>query len=304
MNKQMFDQFRRLLPGKAAAIAIALAATPLVLGTLAPSAATFIASAHAEEEGSHAEGGHSGGHSGGHDSAEGHDHEDGGSGKKGPGYRGGKGELPRGEGGSLEDNVYHSDGGTEEGHAGGHGGPGEDSEGKGPHYGGGGNADATHGGKPVWAQEGIPEVELGRLNVGRAPAHVLARALNESLSGFSTDMVSFYSQTAEAAAAELKTDYATVARIDSPVQNLALYQELLKDGGTQLPGVTPASRNDLAAILLGSASDKTKPISEDTVKAISIILGVENNLSAGDVTQIQEKAEDVRAAILEGHGTD
>jgi len=42
----------------------------------------------------------------------------------------------------------------------------------------------SRGGRPVWAQEGIPEVELGRLNMARAPAHVLMRALDEAVLRF------------------------------------------------------------------------------------------------------------------------
>jgi len=209
---------------------------------------------------------------------------------------GGKGSMQQGGGthgqGSYKDNMQQG---------GGSGGPGEDSDAKGPHYGGGGSGDVTHGGKPIWAQEGIPEVELGRLSVARSPSHVLQKALDETLANYTTDMDSLYTLTAEQAAALLKTQYDTVVRIDSPLENLALYQELLADGSTQLP-VTPASRNDLAAILLGSASDKTVPITEDTVKAVSIILGVQDNLTASDITEIATKAEDVRAAISEGHG--
>jgi len=210
---------------------------------------------------------------------------------------GGQGSMQQGGGthgqGSYQDNKQQG---------GGSGVPGEDSDAKGPRYGGGGEGDATHGGKPTWAQEGIPEVELGRLSVARSPEKVLLKALAESLANFTPEMVSLYDMTAEDAANLLKTQYDTVVRIDSPLENLALYQELLSDGSTQLPGVTPASRNDLAAILLGSASDKTVAVTEDTVKAVSIILGVQDNLTASDITEIATKAEDVRAAISEGHG--
>jgi len=212
---------------------------------------------------------------------------------------GGKGSMQQGGGSDHEHGGYDSN--KQQG--GGSGGPGEDSDAKGPRYGGGGTGDdASHGGKPIWAQEGIPEVELGRLSVARSPSHVLQKALDEALANFTTSMVTLYDMTAEDAANLLKTQYDTTVRIDSPLENLALYQELLTDGSTQLPGVTPASRNDLAAILLGSASDKTLAVTEDTVKAVSIILGVQDNLTASDITEIATKAEDVRAAISEGHG--
>ena len=77
-----------------------------------------------------------------------------------------------GQGGKPADKGKQGEGQKGQGNAGqgqGQGGPGEDSDGKGPQAGSGG----SEGGKPAWAQEGIPEVELGRLNVARSPDKVL-----------------------------------------------------------------------------------------------------------------------------------
>lgn len=180
----------------------------------------------------------------------------------------------------------------------------EDSDKKGPKFQGGENsrkpAEGTTGGKPVWAQEGIPEVELGRLNVARAPGTVIDKALAEAVANFSPVPANLYSMTAEAFAAYVAANYDTVVRIDSPLENLGLYKDIVSDGATQLPGVTPASKVDLAAILLGSASDKTVPISKDTVVAITTIFGL--TLTDAEMTSLAVKAEAVRAAILTGHG--
>jgi hypothetical protein len=212
----------------------------------------------------------------------------------------------------------HTDHGDEEGddHGGGHT-PGPKGYGShGTHRGGHGHDVARGGGKaveyrvlkgrrPVWAQEGIPEVELGRLNVSRAPGRVLARAEGEALATYSEAMAALYSLDAEQAAALLSTSFRDVTRYDSPLQNLALYKDVMTFGDTQLreldPDVTPASQLDLAAIFLGSASDKTIPISEDTVIALNRILGLVE-LDADDRSTLATKAETVRAAILEGHG--
>ena len=70
---------------------------------------------------------------------------------------------------------------------------------------------------------------------------------------------------------------------------------------TQLAGVTPASALDLAAILLGSASDKTITVSNDTVFAVNTILQLPT-LSDADLAILAAKAEAVRATILKGHG--
>ncbi len=174
--------------------------------------------------------------------------------------------------------------------------------------GGGGKAvedKVLRGRRPVWAQEGIPEVELGRLNVARAPAHVLVRAEGEALATYQQPMRVIYSLNADQAAALLASSYRNVARYDSPVQNLALYRDVMTFGDTQLrnmdPNLTPASQLDLAAIFLGSASDKTIPISEDTVTAVNRILGLVE-MDAEDRAVLAGKAETVRQAILAGHG--
>jgi hypothetical protein len=239
-----------------------------------------------------AEGGHSGGSHGG--------------GRKGGGH-GGHSTLPSSHSGG------HDSGATDEGHEDGddegHGG----KQGKGNHQ-----TDSSHGhqsarggdrsvatkvfggGRPVWAHEGIPQVELGRLNVSRAPGHVLDRAGFEALSGYTPAMAALYNLHAEAAAARLQADFTNTARIDSPLQNLALYRDVMIFGRAGLPGVDNEPI-DLAAILLASAADKTIPISQDTVVAVNRILGLVD-LDEQQRAVLATKAETVRAAILVGHG--
>jgi hypothetical protein len=224
----------------------------------------------AQEDGGHEDGGHEDG-----------GHEDGGSkGGQGQGGKGGQGKG--GQGGGHDDE--------------GQGGPGEDSDGQGPKAGSGG----SEGGKPAWAQEGIPEVELGRLNVARSPDQVLDRALAEAVSSLTPDMIDYYNLSLDEAIIELSTNFDTVAFVDSPLQNLALLEDVLS-GGTALEdaGVTTGD-SVLAAMLLGAASDKTVPISTDTVIAVTTILGTPITLEAAE--DLAERAEDIRIAILAGHG--
>lgn len=234
------------------------------------------------------------------------------SGHSSGGHTGGRG------GGGHGNDSGHTDHGSDEGddHGGGHA-PGPKGYGShGTHRGGHGNDVARGGGKavenkvlrgqrPVWAQEGIPEVELGRLNVSRAPGRVLAHAEGEALATYSEAMAALYSLDADQAAALLSTSFRDVSRYDSPLQNLALYKDVMTFGDTQLneidPNVLPASQLDLAAIFLGSASDKTIPISEDSVTALNRILGLVE-LSPEDSRTLATKAETVREAILTGHG--
>jgi len=118
-------------------------------------------------------------------------------------------------------------------------------------------------------------------------------------------MAALYNLDADQAAILLETNFRDISRYDSPVQNLALYKDLFIFGETQLgridPNIAPASLLDLAAIFLGSASDKTIPISEDTVIALNRNLGLVE-LSPEDRRTLATKAETVSASILIGHG--
>jgi len=230
-------------------------------------------------------------------------HADGQAYAQGQGQGQGSGHGQGGSGGG------HGQGGSGAGGGsmtpGGQGGPSAESDAKGPMFKGGDNENkpgaGTQGGKPTWAQEGIPEVELGRLNVVRSPEHVLDQAFAEALSNFDPALsAALYSMSAEEFATFIKANWDTITLIDSPLENLGLYKDVVSDGATQLPQVTPASTDDLAAIFLGVASDKTVPVTEDTVIAVTKILGL--TLTDAQVTDIAEKAEIVRQAVAEAHG--
>lgn len=179
----------------------------------------------------------------------------------------------------------------------------EDSDGRGPKYGQPGEDD-QRGGKPVWAQEGIPEVELGRLSVIRSPDQVLDRALAEVIANFDAEtMAVYYEMTALEFVYVVETNWDGITIIDSPLENLALLTELWTTGDVSLPGVdVPEGTNmiELAAIFIGVASDKNLPISEDTVTALATIVGV--SLPDSVLASIADKAEDVRVAVLAAHG--
>ncbi len=247
------------------------------------------------EDGGHEDGGQSGGsgrgkggsHDDGHDDSS-HDDAEGGH------EAGGKG----GRGGSKGGHDDGAQGGHEGGGGEGRGGPEGGGEGDGGGRGQG--AGAGGAGRPVWAQEGIPEVELGRLNVARSPDHVLDRAYAEALSTFSEEMAAFYRLDLAAMERELATNWGNVRFIDSPLQNLALLRDAL-DGRSVLRDVGITTDNDtLLAAFLGTASDKSMPITADTALAISAILG--QPLSQSEAAALAEEAERIRQAILQGHG--
>ena len=119
---------------------------------------------------------------------------------------------------------------------------------KGPRFGGGENArkpgEGATGGRPVWAKEGIPEVELGRLSVARAPASVLKHAFDEVTANWSTigptvmtltaegqptltmTVAQLYSLPADQFAHIVQTYYDSIVRINSPLENLSLLKDV------------------------------------------------------------------------------
>ena len=142
-------------------------------------------------------------------------------------------------------------------------------------------------------------MELGRLNVARSPSKVLDRSLAEALKNVTPEIVAFYNLSIPDAVAKLSLDWDNVTMYDSPLQSLALLRDVLADGQISLPGVTNDNKT-LIALTLGIASDKTIPISVDTVLAVTAILGYP--MSVAQATALAADAEAVRIAVLAGHG--
>ncbi|MDG4867616.1 hypothetical protein P8631_06340 [Guyparkeria sp. 1SP6A2] len=254
-----------------------------------------------------AEGGHSGGYAGGgaggggHDTGTTHtddgtdDHADSDHGKKGPGGKGGAGGKGGGHAGSgsqqLVDSVFR--------------GKGRDnldawqgSSGKGGLYGDlyvilrepDGSPDLDDLGRvqfldaegnlipyqsddpdaegfgEVADEAALQEVEFERLNVSRAPASVLAHALDEAQRIIGLDADDVIERDAAGRLIIVDADGVTYT-IDSPLENLSLYQEALESGEWTLAD---------AAAFLGAASSKTKEVTVDTVVYLNSILGINN----------------------------
>jgi hypothetical protein len=209
---------------------------------------------------------------------------------------GGKGAQGKGDQGKGKGETGSQQGQGNQGQGSGQGGPSTDSDGQGPQAGG---PSSSGGGKPVWAQEGIPEVELGRLSVARSPAKVLDRSLAEALANVTPELVNFYNLSLQEAISKLSLDWNNVAIYDSPLQSLALLRDILADGKISVPGVTNDNET-LMALTLGIASDKTVPISVNTVIAVTTILGYPMSLE--QAAALAADAEAIRIAVLAGHG--
>ena len=138
------------------------------------------------------------------------------------------------------------------------------------------------------------EVELGRLNVGRAPERVLSVRYEEVLKNLNTaDEISV-----DVTGRITYTIDGVVKTIDSPLENLALYVELMNTG--TLDGIVDTSKftGELANLVDGTltiddyadavaffaaASDKTGSVSIDQIVYMNAITGVEGTLPDGYV---------------------
>ena len=210
----------------------------------------------------------------------------GGSGGGSGGSGGGSGGSGGGSGGSGGDGGAGGSGG-----AAGKGGPSADSDGKGPNASMGGGKDTE--GKPNWAGKEL--TDIGRMNVIKSPESVLQCAI-DNLEYDAATQAALYSMTAADFAAALLAAGDLDGLIDSPVANLALLSEYW-DGTVALEGVTPASFVDFSGILIGTAADKTSPVTTEQVEALAAITGVTVNASA-----IAAAAKTVQDAIVDIHG--
>lgn len=238
----------------------------------------------------HVEGdGHTTADDAGHDAG-----HDGGRGSQGGDDHGADDTHSSGKGGASGQGGDGHDGGGTDGKGGGEG------QGNSGNQGNQGGQQSGGNGRPVWAQDGLPEVELGRLNVVRSPTRVLDRALDEALSGFTEKQAAFYRLDLDAMVRELSQHWDDVTFIDSPLQNLALFRDAA-DGKSVLRDVGIVTDNDtLLAAFLGTASDKTIPITADTVLAVTAIL--DHPVTAAQAAALAVDAERIRRAVLAGHG--
>lgn len=211
----------------------------------------------------------------------------------GGGHGGGSGGSGGGSGGSGGGSGGSGGGhsGGDGGSAAGKGGPSADSTGKGPNAGLGGGKDKD--GKPNWAGKEL--TDIGRMNVIKSPDSVLQRAI-ANLEYDPATQAALYSMTAADFAAALLAAGNLDALIDSPVANLALLSDYW-DGTVALAGVTPASFVDFSGILIGTAADKTSPVTTEQVEALAAITGVTVNAAA-----IADAAKTVQDAIVDIHG--
>lgn len=140
----------------------------------------------------------------------------------------------------------------------------------------------------------VQEVEFSRLNVSRSPSKVSDKSYDSVL----TALNSATSITLDPAGRLVLTIDGVVKTIDSPLENLALYETLMDQGF--LPGLTvddailgsliflkdsqlTAADMDAATSFLAASSDKTTSVTMDSVVYLNAILGINGTLPDGYV---------------------
>lgn len=168
---------------------------------------------------------------------------------------------------------------------------------------------------PAEYADDVIAVEFGRLNISRSPSSVLEHSLVEALSKLDGGVLG--EDVTLDPSGRLVIDGST---IDSPLENLALYEALLTapvdDEGNVTLSVTtsvegagevtysftvPESvRLDLAASAIAAASDKTGELTVDEVVNISKFLEVDDDLAGlvGDYSYDSSVYDTVKVWIL------
>ena len=121
------------------------------------------------------------------------------------------------------------------------------------------------------------EVDFGRTSVIRSPGSVLQTQMDEVVVDLATADCITLDAAGRLVTSTVTNDIVTSSEIDSPLQNLAIYRQLMLTGylGTATAPLTlPDGVMDTAARGLGAASDKFGKITVDMVAYINQILGL------------------------------
>ncbi|WP_169569429.1 hypothetical protein [Sneathiella limimaris] len=144
------------------------------------------------------------------------------------------------------------------------------------------------------------EVELGRLNVGRAPSKVLDRRAEEVV----TLLNSATAITVDSAGRLVLTVDGEDKTIDSPLENLAIYVALMTEGS--IPGVSDLpgteydflvdgdfTKEDVAAAtsFLAAATDKTGEFTSDEIAYINAFLSINLETSGSQTYSVVDYSD-------------
>lgn len=127
------------------------------------------------------------------------------------------------------------------------------------------------------------EVDFGRTSVIRSPVSVLATQLDDAVVKLATADCVTLDPAGRLVTSTVTDGVVASAAIDSPLQNLAIYYQLMLTGylgNATAPISLPAGPLDTAARGLGAASDKAGKVNVDMVVYVNQILGLTNETVA------------------------
>jgi hypothetical protein len=124
------------------------------------------------------------------------------------------------------------------------------------------------------------EVDFGRVNSARSPVEVFDRQLEDVVVNLAIADCTTLDPAGRLVASTVAADETvTTKTIDSPLQNLAIYRQLMLTGflGAEAsPIELPAGTLDTAARGLGVGSDKTGEVNVDMVAYLNSIMGLDD----------------------------
>ena len=121
------------------------------------------------------------------------------------------------------------------------------------------------------------EVDFGRTSVIRSPTSVLQTQLSDVIVNLATAACTTLDAAGRLVTSTVANDVVSTAEIDSPLQNLAIYWQLMLTGylgAATAPLPLPAGVEITAARSLGAAADKFGTVSVDMVAYMNQILGL------------------------------
>jgi hypothetical protein len=142
------------------------------------------------------------------------------------------------------------------------------------------------------------EVDFGRVNEARSPDTVFESQLDDVIVNLSTADCLTLDPAGRVVASQVEDDLVTSRAIDSPLQNLAIYRELILMGtlGAPLPLLT-ADYLTTAARALGAASDKTGEFNVDMLAYLNQIMGLDGLPTTLDPKICETYREEVQGVI-------
>ena len=142
------------------------------------------------------------------------------------------------------------------------------------------------------------EVDFGRVNEARSPDTVFESQLDDVIVNLSIADCLTLDPAGRVVASQVEDDLVTSRAIDSPLQNLAIYRELILTGtlGAPLPLLT-ADYLTTAARALGAASDKTGEFNVDMLAYLNQIMGLDGLPTTLDPKICETYREEVQGVI-------